>query len=371
MKNFEVVVIGGGPAGLAAAIEASKHGAQVLLVDANAKAGGQLFKQIHKFFGSSMHRAGVRGIDIGRELLEECQRLGVEVWLNSVALGLYPGRKIAVERTNDSGARTLEVIQAKRIMVATGASENAVRFRGWTLPGVMGAGAAQTMINVNRVLPGQKVLVIGSGNVGLIVSYQLMQAGADVVAIVEALPKINGYAVHASKIARAGVPIYTRHTILEARGTDRVKEAVIAQVDTSWNVIPGTEKTIEVDTIAIATGLKPLSGIVRMHGCNMMNDRLMGGWVPVHNTDMETSESGIYVAGDVTGIEEANTAIEEGKLAGTAIAESLGYISKEEADEYKKAAWQRLDGLREGPHGVARRKAKVRQLERFMLKKEC
>jgi len=364
MKNFEVVVIGGGPAGLAAAIEAAKFGAQVLLIDANSKAGGQLFKQIHKFFGSSMHRAGTRGIDIGVELLSECKKLGVEIWLDSVALGLYPDMKVAVEKTDENKKKVLEVIQAKRIVAATGASENAVRFRGWTLPGVMGVGAAQTMINVNRVLPGRKILVIGSGNVGLIVSYQLMQAGADVVAIVEALPRINGYAVHASKVARAGVPIYTRHTVLEARGKERVEEAVIAEVDKNWNVIPGTEKTLEVDTIAIAAGLKPLSGILRMHGCEMMHDRLMGGWVPVHNGDMETSTSGIYVAGDVTGIEEANTAIEEGKLAGTAIAESLGYISPAEADAIKKAAWQRLDGLREGPHGEERQKAKLRQLDR-------
>ena len=95
-------------------------------------------------------------------------------------------------------------IKAKKIVMATGASENALAFPGCTLPGVMGAGAAQTMINVNRVLPGQKIIMVGSGNVGLIVSYQLMQAGADVLALIEAAPKIGGYGVHAAKIRRAG-----------------------------------------------------------------------------------------------------------------------------------------------------------------------
>lgn len=362
MKNYEVVIIGGGPAGLAAAIEAARYGASVLIVDANSKAGGQLFKQIHKFFGSSMHRAGTRGMDIGTLMLKECQDLGVEIWLDSVAIGLYDGCKVAVERGTDAKNKVLEVILAKKIIVATGASENAVRFKGWTLPGVMGAGAAQTMINVNRVLPGKKVLTIGSGNVGLIVSYQLMQAGAEVAAIVEAMPRISGYTVHASKITRAGVPIYTRHTVIEARGNERVEEAVIAEVDSNWCVVQGSEKILAVDTIAIATGLKPLSGIVRMIGCEMVYDRCLGGWIPIHDDNMETTFKGIYVAGDITGIEEANTAIEEGKLAGTAIAESLGYISGEEAKKLKDAAWERLNGLREGPHGEKRLEAKQKQI---------
>ena len=160
---------------------------------------------------------------------------------------------------------------------ASGASENVVRFKGWTLPGVMGAGAAQTIVNTNRVLPGKRILMIGSGNVGLIVSYQLMQGGADVVALVEAAPKIGGYAVHASKITRAGVPIYTRYTILEARGENRVEEAVICEVDDKWEPIKGTEKVLTVDTIAIAAGLKPLTELAMMHDCKAKFDPVLGG----------------------------------------------------------------------------------------------
>lgn len=365
MVNKELVVIGGGPSGLSAAIEAAKAGVQTLLIDSNAKAGGQLFKQIHKFFGSSAHRAGVRGIDIGDELLAQAQEYGVEVWLNSVAIGLFAEKQIAVEIGDDTSDKRVVTVQAEKIIIASGASENVVRFKGWTLPGVMGAGAAQTMVNINRVLPGKRVLMIGSGNVGLIVSYQLMQGGADIVALVEATPKIGGYAVHASKIARAGVPIYTRHTILEAFGDGRVKGAVICEVDDKWRPVPGTEKVLEVDAIAIAAGLKPLAELAVMHGCRAQFDPVLGGWAPLHDANMQSTCPGIYVVGDITGVEEANTALEEGRLAGVAVAESYGKIPAEQAAHMKEEIWERLNGLRLGPHGEMRMKAKEKQIKQF------
>ncbi len=362
MKQCEMLVIGGGPAGLSAAIEAAEAGVKVIIVDANEKAGGQLFKQIHKFFGSSMHRAGIRGMNIGQELLERCEKLGVEIWLDSLAIGMYKGNIVAVDVKKNLTEHKLEKIQAKKIVIATGASENAVRFPGWTLPGVMGAGAAQTMVNFHRVLPGKKVLMIGSGNVGLIVSYQLMQAGAEIVGIVEAQPKINGYAVHASKLTREGIPIYTGYTIVEASGDERVNRAIIAKVNPDWSTEPGTEITLDIDTIAIGAGLKPLIGMSYMSNCHLMNDRFLGGWAPCHNYSMETTTKDVYVAGDASGVEEANTAIEEGKVCGIAIAQALGYLEEEKAEQMKKDAWGRLAGLREGAHGAERTAAKERQL---------
>ncbi len=358
MLNKEIVIVGAGPAGLAAAIEAAKVGAEVLVVDLNIKPGGQLFKQIHKFFGSSAHRSGTRGTEIGTQLLAEAKQYGVEIWLNSAVIGLYSDKIVSIEKGLDNGDKELVNIQAKKIILATGASENVVRFKGWTLPGIMGAGAAQTMINVNRVKPGSKVVMLGSGNVGLIVSYQLMQAGCDVVALVEAAPNIGGYGVHASKIRRAGVPIYTRHTIIEAKGTDRVNEVIIAELDDKWQPIPGTEKVLEADVVTLAAGLKPISDLVRLHDLDLTFNGVFGGWVPKHNENMESTQCGIYVAGDTTGVEEANTALEEGKLAGVAAAEALGYIPENTAKEIKADIWSRLDGLRMGPFGEKRMCAK-------------
>lgn len=368
MIEKELVVIGGGPAGLSAAVEAAKRGVQTLLLDENLKAGGQLFKQIHKFFGSHAHRAGIRGIDIAIELLEEAEKYGVEIWLDSIAIGLFKEKKVGIKKKVYGNLENLEIVKAKNIVIATGASENAVRFEGWTLPGVMGAGAVQTMINVNRVLPGKKFLMIGSGNVGLIVSYQLLQAGANVIGIVEALPQIGGYGVHASKISRAGVPIYVSHTILEARGEKKVEEAVICQIDKNWQPIKGTERVLEVDTISIAAGLKPLVELAMMHGCKCSFIPQLGGWIPRHNKNMESTQEGIYIVGDITGVEEANTALEEGRLAGIAIAEKLGYVSMDNAKKMKNEIWERLNELRLGPFGEARMIAKTNLIKSW---KKC
>lgn len=365
MKQCEVLVIGGGPAGLSAAIAAAKAGAQVTVVEANAKAGGQLVKQTHKFFGSKEHRAGIRGIDIVRQLIDECAELGVEMMLNSLVAGIYKDNVVAVDVQESLTEHKFIRIQAKKLIISTGAAENAIRFPGWTLPGVMGAGAVQTMCNYHRVVPGKKMLMIGSGSVGLIVCYQLMQAGVEIVGIVEALPKINGYAVHASKLAREGVPIYTGYTIVEARGTDHVQQAVIAKVNPDWSTVPGSEITLDTDIIACGVGLKPLIGMAHMAGCKLVFDKALGGWAPCHDRHMESTVPGIYVAGDTTGLEEASTAIEEGSLCGIAAAESLGYIPADEAERRIDEAWGRLARLRTGHKGEERVHAKELQLAEY------
>lgn len=358
MLKKEVVIIGGGPSGLAAAVEASRYGAKVLVVDENKRPGGQLFKQIHKFFGSKAHNAGIRGVDIGTKLLEETEKFDVEVWLDSAAIGVFEDSKVAITK-NENGVKKTIIVKAEKVLIATGGAENAINFPGWTLPGVMGAGAAQTMINVNRVTPGEKVLMIGSGNVGLIVSYQLMQAGAEVVGIVEGMNRIGGYAVHAAKVKRAGVPFYLGHTIVEAKAKDgEVCSAVIGEIDNKWNIIKGTEKEFEIDTICIAAGLRPLSELARMSDLKHSFIPGLGGWVPLHNENMESTIGGIYVAGDTAGVEEANTAMDEGRLAGVAIAESLGYLNSEEANKAKEEIRTRLESLRLGPFGERRFKAK-------------
>ena len=352
--DVDILVIGAGPAGLSAALEAAKLGADVTIIDENLRPGGQLFKQIHKFFGSKEHRAGIRGFNIGEKLLEETKKIGVDVKLGYPVYGIFEGNEV-LYGTKD-GVKSLN---AKKIIIATGANENNLCFEGSVLPGVMTAGAAQTMINIYKVCPGKKVVMIGSGNVGLIVSYQLLQAGADVKAVIEAAPGIGGYDVHANKLKRAGVPFYLSHTVVRAEGKKEVERVIVSEIDSDFKPIEGTEKVIEADTVCMAVGLTPMVELAYLGGCEMVNIPTMGGIVPMHSRDMLTTNKDIYVAGDVVGIEEASTAMEEGKVAGIAAAESLCYISHSEAKKIKDSIHSRLDTLRSGPFGIKRAEAKA------------
>ncbi len=346
MKRYDLIVVGAGPSGLSAAIEAAKKGMNVIVFDENAKPGGQLFKQIHKFFGSKEHKAKIRGFKIGEDLLKEAEDAGVQVVLNATVIGLYLDREITV-RIGDE----IHHYKGDAIIVATGASENMVTFDGWTLPGVIGAGAAQTMMNLHGIQPGKKILMLGSGNVGLVVSYQLMQAGCEVVALVDAAPRIGGYGVHAAKVARCGVPFYLSHTIVKAEGEDRVTGVTIAKVDQNWQTVPGSEKHFDVDTICLAVGLSPMSQLLKMAGCEMEDNPKKGGQVPICNEYGETSVKGIFVAGDVSGIEEASSAMIEGRMAGIAAACALGFMDKKERNEKLAALEKALESLRQGMFG--------------------
>jgi len=354
--NKPAVVIGAGPAGLCAAIELKKAGAPVILMDENSKPGGQLFKQIHKFFGSREHKAGVRGFDIGKELLEESMTSGIDVRLNTEVVGIGQGLSIwAVE--NRTHAYTMD---AAKIIIAAGATENALSFPGWTLPGVMTAGCAQTLINVHRVLPGRRVLMVGSGNVGVIVAYQLLQAGAEVAAVIEAAPQLGGYGVHTAKVRRAGVPFYISTTVAKAEGVECVEHAVIVKVDSKFKPIEGTERMLDVDTICIAIGLTPSIELAGLAGCKMIYVPELGGNMPLHDEYMQTSIPSIYVAGDIAGVEEASTAMEEGRLAGIHAAWSMGFLSEQEMLAKTDIARQRLLALRQGMFGFKRLSAKER-----------
>lgn len=340
-ERYELIVIGAGPAGLSAAIEAARHGIRPIVFDENAKPGGQLFKQIHKFFGSKEHRAKVRGFRIGEELLAEAEEYGVKVVLNATVIGLYEGKEVTVKI-----GEKVKHYKGDSVLVATGASENMVNFKGWTLPGVIGAGAAQTMMNLHHIQPGKRVLMLGSGNVGLVVSFQLLQAGCEVVALADAAPRIGGYGVHAAKVARCGVPFYLSHTILEAEGTDHVTGVTIGQVGPDWKILPGSEKHFDVDTICLAVGLSPMSQLLKQAGCEMADTK--GGYIPVCAEDGATSIDGIYAAGDVSGIEEASSAMIEGRMSGATIACYLGYMTEEEKNARVEELESALLALRKG-----------------------
>ena len=320
MKFCDVVVIGGGPAGMSAALNAADAGVRVVIMDRNAELGGQLIKQTHKFFGSEHQHAGTRGIEIVKMLRDQIySHPRIEVHTETDVLGIYDDRVISYE---DHGVYSR--LTAEKIIISTGAQEKMLQFENNDLPGVYGAGAIQTLMNVYGIQPGSKVLMIGAGNIGLIVTYQLLQAGVDVVAIVEAAPRIGGYKVHASKVRRMGVPIYTQTTCVAALGEEYVTGAVLADMDDKFQVVEGTEREIEVDTICLAVGLSPLYELISQTHCKMYYIPQLGGLVPARDENLETTAKGVYVAGDVSCIEEATAAMIEGSIAGVAAAISTG-----------------------------------------------
>ncbi len=346
MTKTEVLVIGGGPAGLKAALSAASQGARVTLVERDAHLGGQLVKQTHMFFGSKEQYASERGFKIAAMLEKQVENEErIRVMYNTTALGYFEGGTVALE-----SAGRLVIVEPDAIILAAGAQENTLMFPNCDLPGIYGAGAVQTLMNVHGVMPGHRVAMVGAGNIGVIVSYQLLQAGVDVPAIIEAAPKIGAYHVHASKVRRMGIPIYTSHTVLEAQGADCLESIIFAEVDSSLNPVPGTEKELLVDVLCIAVGLTPLIEILFQAGCRMHYIPELGGHVPLRNQDLETSVDNIFVAGDAAGIEEASAAMVEGSIAGLCAAARLGYRLADYSD--KLAVVQReLEILRAGPAG--------------------
>ena len=344
MYRYDTVVIGSGPAGLAAASAISAGGGKVAVLEANGYPGGQLNKQIHKFFGSARVCAGIRGFRLGEKLFSEAKDRGAEFFFNMTAYSMEKCDKGYLV-CGANGEKTFEFFGIS-VVIAVGAGENAAVFQGWTKPGVITAGAAQTLVNQYGVKCGDRAVILGAGNVGLIVSYQLLQAGIRVEAVVEAAREIGGYEVHANKIKRAGVPIYTSHTIVRAEGEDRVEKAVIAEVDQKFDQIPGTEFEIPADTICIAVGLSPLIKNGAQAGTALTRRPGKNEIIPDFDDTMMTSLPGVFVAGDTAGVEEASIALEEGLKAGEYVLSYLGLKTREAADAKAEEIKSRLFALR-------------------------
>ncbi len=337
IREVEVLIIGGGPAGLSAAIELGKLGVDTLIVDDKGSLGGKLLLQTHKFFGSVEDSyAGTRGFEIAQILEQKIRNLdSIEIWLNSTAVGVFSDGIVGVVK-----GRIYRKIRPLKILVATGAREKMLSFPGNTLPGIYGAGAFQTLVNRDLVQSSERVLIVGGGNVGLIAGYHAIQAGIDVVALIEALPHVGGYKVHADKLQRLGVPIYTSHTVVSAMGKERVESVTIAQLDKDWNVIPGTHKTFHVDTVLIAVGL-----------------------AEVDEFFYKAKEWGmdVYAAGDAQEIAEASSAMFTGKMTGLKIASSLDLYKGQIPEE-----WEEKETILKSKPGPLMKAKKPREEEGIM-----
>lgn len=336
VRQREVLIIGAGPAGLAAAIELGKLGVDTLIIDDKDRAGGKLVLQTHKFFGSVEDSyAGTRGFEIAEILEGQIKNLKtVDIWLNTTAVGVFSDKIVGVVKDIKPG-RYLQ-IKPQKLLVATGAREKMLSFPGNTLPGIYGAGAFQTLVNRDLVKSSEKVLIVGGGNVGLIAGYHAIQAGITVVGLIEALPQVSGYKVHADKLKRLGVPILTGHTVVAAGGRDKVQSVTVARLDADWKVLPHTHKTFEVDTVLIAVGLAEVNEF----------------YLKARKWEMD-----VFCAGDAQEIAEASSAMFTGKIEGLKIAQSLGLAVGDIPREWD----QKAVILKSKPGPVTKRKQPLRE----------
>ena len=337
MRSVECVVVGGGPAGLAAARTAARHGVRVLLVDENAELGGQYYRQMPDSFHAADDAELGKESAEGRRLVDEVRALGVELRLGAVVWGIFDQRVVALATRDET-----ERIGAETLILAPGAYDRPVPFPGWTLPGVVTAGGAQNLMKGYRVLPGRRVLIAGSGPLLLVVAHYLLRGGAQVVAVCEAspmrrtwrfahrmLPHLNfvqqGHH-YRREIKAAGVRFLTGHVIRRALGRTEVTGAVVSRCDDQWGPVGGTETHFDVDTVIVGYGFISSLELSRLAGCDHRYVPELGGYVPVRSREMESTVPGVFIVGDGAGVAGSAVALLEGHLAGLVVANRRGRL---------------------------------------------
>ncbi|MCZ2257746.1 NAD(P)/FAD-dependent oxidoreductase [Sporosarcina sp. G11-34] len=351
---YDVVIIGAGPAGLSAAIACRESDLKVIVIDEFPKPGGRLLGQLHQEPNGEWWN-GVKETQI---LMDKAEKLNTEIKCEVSAHH--------IEKTDQGYAihTNIGLLETTNLLIATGAAETAAPIPGWTLPGVMSIGAAQVMTNVHRVRVGNKGIVVGVNVLSAAIARELQIAGvelhsmalpvsnpvtknhADPKKVMEGLVSIAHLAPSAflrfgSKFAKAewvrniavsfypkggvkmwGMPIHIRKAIVQINGTEKVESVTMCDVTPDGKVVAGSEKIINVDFVCIAGGLYPLTELASVIGCPFQYVEELGGHVPIHNEQMETPLKGLYVAGNITGIESAKVARAQGTLAGHSIAKN-------------------------------------------------
>lgn len=339
-KHYQVIIVGSGIAGLAAAERLAKHGLQVLLVDDNAQAGGQLLRR-------SLHTAGHKWpLDFiglkrrGWHVMERLKRSSVQCINYCQVLGIFAEHTLLVESINGS----ISEYQADAIILATGAREKQFPFNGWTLPGVMATGAAQILLKNYGMLPGRKTLIGGNGPLMLALATEILANGGIVRALLDQTtfakkirafaagpatwPKLIEGAYYLSQVAVARVPFRQGVRIVEARGCRELESVVYARSDASGRIIKGTEKICSTDTLAVGYGFAPNIELPRQAGCSVSYDADKGGWITDVDESMAASVPGIYAVGEVTGIAGATKSYLEGQIAAWEILLKIGRVDR-------------------------------------------
>lgn len=332
----DVLIIGAGPAGLSAALTAATAGLKVLVVDERKTAGGQYFKQ--PATGFTVDEAAVdHQFAHGRRLIQSCNERGVQLLSGATAWGAFSNDRIAILTPGSSF-----IAHAKRIVLATGAYERALPVPGWTLPGVITTGAAQTLLRAYQTAPGKRVLIAGNGPLNLQVADELCKAGVEVVAVAElAAPpwqwlivpalKMGFYSPsisltglqHLLRLRHRSVPVHYRHVLNSVEGRDKAERATISLIDANGKTSPGSGISFDIDAVCVNYGFMPQSELARALGCTFNFDRASGQLRARRGVDGRTSLHHVFIAGDAGGLGGAKVAMDQGELAGHAIAQDL------------------------------------------------
>jgi thioredoxin reductase len=341
-RHVALAVIGAGPAGIAAATAAARVGVKVLLVDEHPVDIDLMAMEVPLYFGQRMSAAvRDRGAMLERvaranPALEEALDAGVEVELGRCVWGAFgPGatvRGLSRALLGLADQTRSWLVGYDRLVVAAGARDLGISFRGWEKAGTMGAAAALTLMTRYRALAAQRMVIVGSGPLGLAVAAQALERGIAVPAVVELTPEVRGDPRAWRALEQQGVRVYTAHVVTEARGSrDEVESIVLGPVDGDLRPVAGGETEIACDTICLAVGLVPSVELLQVRGCRLVFRSARGGFVPETDSWLRTSVPEVFVAGACVGVNEAavvdpTSAAAQGRGAGLAAAASLGAI---------------------------------------------
>jgi thioredoxin reductase len=366
-----VVIVGAGPAGLAAAAVMRDFGLELVIIDEQSRAGGQILRQPPKTYSVDRwlpSRLYARAKSV-LHAVENCE--SVDWRFGSTALGIMKRSSwIAADAASAGhdvwiqGPSGCEVLRANAVLIAPGCCERPLGFPGWTLPGVMGVGAIQAFVKSQQFVPGNRFVFAGSHPLQLVVADQLVAAGAKVVAVIftqglgqlaEVFRRPLAMFGHGRPLAeagkalwrlrRAGVRLMFGRTILRAEGADRVEQAIVAKLRPGGEIDAGETQKLECDRLGVCHGFSASSELPRQAGATVRWHGDEGGWIVDHDEWFQTSVANLFVAGEVTGVSGADAALEKGHIAGTGVLRALGRIDALTAQRLVRPARPRLRRL--------------------------
>ena len=333
MENYEIVVIGGGPAGLAAAISAKKSGMRkVLILERDRELGGILNQCIHNGFGLHTFKEELTGPEYAERFIRMAQEAEVEYRLNTMVMDISGDKKITALNKEEG----LLEIQAEAVILAMGCRERsrgALNIPGYRPAGIFSAGTAQRLVNMEGYLPGREVVILGSGDIGLIMARRMTLEGANVKVVAELMPYSGGLKRNIVQcLDDFGIPLKLSHTVVDIKGKERVEGVTLAQVDEKGKPIPGTEEEYRCDTLLLSVGLIPENELSREMGVEL-NPVTSG---PQVSESLETSVDGVFACGNVLHVHDlVDFVSEEAEAAGRHAAE---YIKAKREDRREPEA---------------------------------